>query len=242
MAETIAQLRGVHFNRGKTKILCGIDWTIKKDEHWAVLGPNGSGKTTLLKILAGTLWPSSGEASLLGKAFGKFDMRELRKHIGWASSYLLEKIPMDDSIVNIIVSGKHTSFGVYEKVTASDKKQALDLLRFMGCLYLKERDFAVVSQGERQKIVIARSLMANPSLLVLDEPCTGLDPKARENVLSFISKICRKKKTTLIYVTHHLDEIVKEIPKVLMIKNGKVYFQGKKGDALKKERIKRLFE
>ncbi len=242
MAEAIAELTGNSFYHGKTKILDGISWTIHPHEHWALIGPNGSGKTTLLKILSGNLWPSSGTVKILGKKFGKADLRELRKHIGWVSSYLTENIPEEDSILDIVVSGKHASFGVYEAITSSDRKRALGLIEFMGCGYLLDRWFPVLSQGEQQKILIARALMGEPALLVLDEPCTGLDMKARKSLLGSVSKICRRNKSTVVYVTHHIEEIIDEFRHVLMIRSGKVFFKGAKEKALTGGRIKELFK
>ncbi len=242
MAEAIAELTENSFYRGKTKILDRISWTIRPHEHWALIGPNGSGKTTLLKILSGNLWPSSGTVNILGKKFGKSDLRELRKHIGWVSSYLTENIPEEDSILDIVVSGKHASFGVYEAITSSDRKRALGLIKFMGCGYLLDRQFPVLSQGEQQKVLIARALMGEPALLILDEPCTGLDMRARKSLLESVSKICRRNKSTVVYVTHHIEEIVDELRHVLMIKSGRVFFKGAKGKALSKERISALFK
>ncbi|MBS3111168.1 ABC transporter ATP-binding protein [Candidatus Woesearchaeota archaeon] len=241
MTQAIAELIGNSFHRGETQILEGIDWTIRGGEHWALIGPNGSGKTTLLKILSGTEWPSSGKVKVLGKSFGKTDLRELRKHIGLVSSYLAEKVPEQDSVQDIIISGKHASFGNYEGITRADRAHALELLEFLGCAYLQDRAFAVLSQGERQKVLIARALMAKPALLILDEPCTGLDMKARENVLRSVSRICTEKKATVVYVTHHIEEIVGEITHVLMLREGRMFFRGKRRDALTTENITALF-
>lgn len=241
MARPIAELTGNSFHRGATKILDGIDWTIREGEHWALIGPNGSGKTTLLKILSGTEWPSSGKVRILGKPFGKTDLRELRTHIGWVSSYLAEKVPEQDSVEAIVISGKHASFGIYKDITSVDRAHALELLEFLGCAYIKDRTFAVLSQGERQKALIARALMAKPKLLILDEPCTGLDMKARENVLRSVSRICTEKKATVVYVTHHIGEIVAEITHALMLREGRVFFRGSRKEALTKKNIAALF-
>lgn len=237
----ILNLESVSVNRGKTVMLKDVSWEIKEGEHWALIGPNGSGKTTLLKIVSGYLWPSSGKVHVLGKEFGKTDIRELRKKIGWVSSYLMEKLPENDSPVDIVVSGKFASFGVYEKITNEDRKKASAILEFLGCGYIKDRSITVLSQGERQKILIARALMADPMILLLDEPCTGLDMKARQNMLDSVSKICRENKATIIYVTHHINEIVPEIKNVLLLKEGREFMKGKKS-ILNKKNLDRLFE
>src|SRR3989344_8786906 len=215
---SIIELQDVSLHRDNTKILKNISWSIKQGEHWALIGPNGAGKTSLLKIISGNLWPSSGKVRVLGKEFGKTDLRELKKKIGWVSSFLTEKIPQNEDILEIIISGKFASFGVYEKIIEKDRKKAKKLLGLLNCSHIIDRDFNVVSQGEKQKVLIARALMAQPLILLLDEPCIGLDIKARENLLASISKLCRETETTIIYVTHHFEEIIKEIEDVFMIK------------------------
>ena len=238
---SIIELQDISLYRGKTQILKDISWNIKKGEHWALIGPNGAGKTSLLKIISGNLWPSSGKVKVLGKEFGKADLRELKKKIGWVSSFLNEKIPQNENIIDIIISGKFASFGVYEKITEKDRKKAKGLLRLMNCDYIIGRNFNIISQGEKQKVLIARALMAEPLILLLDEPCIGLDMKARENLLASISKLCRESKTTIIYVTHHIEEIIKEIDNAFLLKDGKSFLQGRKKDVLNKDNIKKMF-
>src|SRR3989344_3658227 len=238
---SIIELQNISLHRGKTQILKDISWNIKKNEHWALIGPNGAGKTSLLKIISGNLWPSSGKVKVLGKEFGKTDLRELKKKIGWVSSFLTEKIPQNEDILGIVISGKFASFGVYEKITEKDRKKAKRLLKLMDCDYVIRRNFSVISQGEKQKVLIARALMAEPLILLLDEPCIGLDMKARENLLASISKLCREAKTTVVYVTHHIEEIVKEIENAILIKQGKVFAKGNKADVLDKSYLDKLF-
>lgn len=228
-------------HRWKTQILKDISWNIKKGEHWALIGPNGAGKTSLLKIISGSLWPSSGKVKVLGKEFGKIDLRELKKKIGWVSSFLVEKIPQNEDIIEIVVSGKFASFGVYEKITEKNRQKAKRLLKLMSCDYVIGRSFSILSQGEKQKVLIARGLMTEPLILLLDEPCIGLDMKARENMLNSISKICKETKTTIIYVTHHIEEIVNEIDNIVLLKDGKSFLQGKKNEVLNKENLNRMF-
>lgn len=241
-SNSIINLEDISIHKGKTKILENISWNINKGQHWALIGPNGSGKTTLLKIISGYLWPSTGKVKVLGKEFGKTDIRELRKKIGWVSSYLVEKIPSGQPIIDIIVSGKFASFGVYEKITSQDRKKASRLLDFLGCSYIKDRDFRIISQGEKQKVLVARCLMADPLILLMDEPCTGLDIKSRENLLASISKICKEHKTTIIYITHHIEDIVDEIENVMLLKEGRVFKNGKLKEVLTAKIIGELFE
>ncbi len=241
MMNSIIELQNISMFRGKTQILKDISWNIRQGEHWAFIGPNGAGKTSLLKIVSGNLWPSSGKVKVLGKEFGKTDLRELKKKIGWVSSYLVENVPGNEKVIEVIISGKYSSFGVYEKITEKDKKQAERLLRFLKCDYIKDRTFDVISQGEKQKVLIARALISNPLILLLDEPCIGLDMKARRDFLDSISKICKQKKTTVVYVTHHIEEIVNEIKNALLLKDGKVFMKGKR-DILNEKNLDRLFK
>ncbi len=238
---SIIELQNISLHRGKTQILKDISWNIKKGEHWALIGPNGAGKTSLLKIISGNLWPSSGKVKVLGKEFGKTDLRELKKKIGWVSSFLTEKIPQNEDILEIVISGKFASFGVYEKIAEKDRKKAKGLLKLMGCDYVIRRNFNAISQGEKQKVLIARALMAEPLILLLDEPCIGLDMKAREGLLASISKLCRETETTIIYVTHHIGEIIKEIDNAFLLKDGKIFMQGKSKEVLNRKNLSRVF-
>src|SRR3989338_55821 len=238
---SIIELQDISLYRGKTQILKDISWNIKKGEHWALIGTNGAGKTSLLKIISGSLWPSSGKVKVLGKEFGKADLRELKKKIGWVSSFLTEKIPQNEDILGIVISGKFASFGVYEKITEKDRKKAKGLLKLMNCDHIIGRNFNVIFQGEKQKVLIARALMAEPLILLLDEPCIGLDIKARKNLLNSISKICRETETTIIYVTHHIEEIIDGIKNALLLKEGKVFMQGNRKDVLDNKKLNALF-
>lgn len=236
----IVELLNNTLYRGQTSILKNISWKINQGEHWALIGPNGSGKTTLLKIVSGSLWPSSGEVKVLGHKFGKVDLRELRKKIGMVASYLTEQIPAHQKALAAVISGKYSSFGIYQKVLDKDKIKAIQLLKFLRCLHIKGMEFQHISQGEKQKVLIARALIAEPLILILDEPCSALDLKSRKDVLSSVSKICRENNATVIYVTHHFDEIVPEIKNIFMIKKGRNFMQGKAKDILNISNIKRL--
>jgi len=229
------------FQRNSVQILRDINWNIKKGEHWALIGPNGSGKTTLLRIVSGNLWPSSGKVKVLGHEFGKTDLRELRKKIGLVSSYVAENISQNDKSIDIVLSGKHSSFGIYELLTDDDGKTAERLLEFLGTNHVKDKHFKTISQGEKQKVLIARALISNPLILILDEPCSGLDIVSRKNLLSAVSKICKEGKTTVVYCTHHFEEIVPEINHVIMIKDGTVFMKGKSEEILNKGNIEKLF-
>lgn len=241
-AKNILELKGISFQRIGAKILDNITWKIKEGQHWALIGPNGSGKTTLLKIASGSIWPSRGTVKILGHEIGKKDIRQIRKKIGWVSPYLAERIPKNQEILDIIISGKFASFGVYEKVTGNDIKKAKELMKFMEISCLDNKTLDLLSEGEKQKVIIARALMAEPLILILDEPCASLDIKSRKNLLSLISKICNKNSTSIIYVTHHIEEIMPEIKEAVLLKHGRILKNGPAKNVLKDEVIEKMFE
>ena len=239
------ELRDVsHVANGK-KILDSIDWTVQAGEHWAILGPNGSGKTTLLRIASGYLWPNGG-----GKVYRKgktlLDLRELRKSIGWVTASLAAEIPLNEPAIRTVVSGKFAQIGLLEQfggaATASDFRTGLHLLVEMGCGYLRNQPFATLSQGEQQKVLIARARMTKPYLIILDEPCAGMDPGARENFLAALRKLSLQKKIpALIYVTHHVEEILPLFGKTLVLRAGKVLRSGKTQAVLKPQVLRELY-
>jgi iron complex transport system ATP-binding protein len=225
----IIKLSNVSLNRDEQVILRDVSWKVRKGQHWAVLGANGSGKTMMLKIVNGYLWPSEGIVSVLGNQFGTVDLRDLRKRIGWVSSALQENVPRGERSIDVVLSGKYASLGLWDSHSAEDQRQALGLLRLVGCEDATSHLFGVLSQGEQQKILIARALMPKPALLILDEPCVGLDPNAREKVLETIQQLSSQTdKPTIILVTHHTEEIIPAITHVLVLKSGRVLAQGPK--------------
>lgn len=217
---------------GDKLVLDDVDWTVGKGEHWVLLGLNGSGKTTLLRIATGHLWPSRGEVELLGHRFGSIDLRRLRRSVGWVTSALSVRMPPGLSAFDTVVSGMFDSIGLYDKAGEADRRRADGLLEYMGCSEVGGRPFGVLSQGEQQRVLIARALMPDPKLLVLDEPCVGLDIRAREDFLKTVGRLTVSG-PTVVYVTHHIEEIVSEFTHVLLLKGGKVSACGLKEDVLK---------
>lgn len=239
--EAVLKLNNVSLTRGKKVILRDLDWEVKKGEHWAVLGANGSGKTMLLKMLSGYIWPSRGEIFVLGKKFGSVDLSKLRQTIGWVSFELQQKMS-EISAFEVILSGYYASIGLYQKPTATVLKKAESLIRFVGLKEHKDSLFSLLSYGEQKKVLIARSLMSKPKLLLLDEPCSGLDMRARKKFLGFIEKIAKMKSgPAIIFVTHHIEEIVPSIENVLALKKGKIIRESKKDDVLTEEFIKDVY-
>jgi len=229
----IIDIRDVSLNRNGFYILKNINWLVKSGEHWSVIGLNGSGKTTLLKMITGYLSPSRGEMYVIGKKFGRVDLRELRKSIGWVSSSLQESLYTSDTVEEIVLSGKYASIGLYENPSKEDFEKAEILIEQFQLSGMKDRMYYSLSQGEKQKVIIARALMCSPRLLILDEPCTGLDIFAREDFLSLVEQICNMKESpTLLYVSHHIEEITPSFQHTLFLKNGEIHSSGKTKDLL----------
>ncbi|MGO4347142.1 ABC transporter ATP-binding protein [Paenibacillus sp. MCAF9] len=220
----IIDIHNVSWEQNNNKILEQISWKVNEGEHWCLLGLNGSGKTTLLNMINGYIWPSEGSMAVLGKKFGEFDLRELRKSIGWVSTSLQQKLYGSETALKIVLSGKFATIGLYDQTDSADMIQAEELMRTLGCTALMERTYNTLSQGEKQRVLIARALMASPKLLILDEPCTGLDVFAREQLLQMIAGVAGEQNApTIIYVTHHVEEILPCFAKTLLIKKGKVF-------------------
>lgn len=239
----VINLSEVSWKRDNKLILENMSWQVAKGEHWAVLGLNGSGKTTLLNIINGYIWPTSGQVSVLGHAFGTVDLRELRKSIGWVSSSLQEKLYANDRTQLVVISGKHASIGLYEKPTEEDFAKARRLMEQLGCMHLYDRPYQSCSQGEKQKVLIARALMASPKLLILDEASNGLDFLSREALLSSIAQLAEEPDApTMLFVTHHIEEILPVFNKTLLIRRGQIFAQGASQEVLNSERLSAFFE
>ena len=190
-------------------ILDAIDWLVERGQHWVILGANGSGKTSLLSTLTGYTPLTAGEISVLGETYGRTDWRELRKRIGFVSSSVNQMMAGHETTLDTVISGRHAMIGMWGDIRAGERGQALRILRQVEADQIRDRPWRVLSQGERQRALIGRALMARPQLLILDEPCAGLDPVAREHFLQFIERLARRRGSpTLVLVTHHVEEIM----------------------------------
>lgn len=190
----VLQLEHASLKRNGEWILKDIDWTVEKGEHWALYGLNGAGKTALLNMLCAYYFPTIGKVTVLGREFGKTELGEkLRRKIGLVSAALQQKLYPEDSAFEIVLSGAFASIGLYESPSQSVREKAVALLEEFGSIRYADRRYETLSQGEKQKVLIARALMADPELLILDEPVTGLDFIAREQVLDTVEQICQER-------------------------------------------------
>ncbi|EAC8433899.1 ABC transporter ATP-binding protein [Listeria monocytogenes] len=233
----------VYFKRDNKTILSDINWVVKEKENWAILGLNGSGKTTLLQLLNGYLWPSSGRLQVLGHIFGQTSLPELRKSIGWVSNALDHQLKDYELSEQIVLSGKFASIGIYAKVTADEMALAKKLLIDCGGISLIGKPYKILSQGERQIVLIARALMANPKLLILDEPCNGLDLFAKERLLERIKKIAELPESpTMLFVTHHTEEILPCFDNIILLRDGEITHHGKTENLLSEEVLQDFYQ
>lgn len=239
----IVLLDHISFIRNGTTILKDITICIGHGQNWAIIGQNGSGKTSLISIIGGYHHPSEGKAVVLGKKFGSTDLRELRLRIGECSSEIRDIIHNWDPAKDIVLSGRFASIGLYETPSPKDHKRAAYLFDFLGLSDKSDRRFMTLSDGEKQKVLLARALMSEPELLVLDEPCAGLDLKAREEFLDAVQEMCTKKGgPALIYITHHIEEIIPAITHALALRKGRVIASGRKEDVLTNKVLSETFE
>ena len=238
----VLEVAGLSVTRSGTKILRAVSWRVEHGQHWAMLGANGSGKTSLLSALTGYLMPTDGEIFVLGERYGHADWRDLRRHIGLVSSSVRQMMAEDEPALESVVSGKYAMVDFWGQMSRADAIAARRLLRQVECAALAARPWRVLSQGERQRVLIARALMARPRLLILDEPCAGLDPAAREHFLQFLQRLgSGRNAPTLVLVTHHVEEIMPVFSHALVLRGGRVLAAGKKQVVLKTEILTAAF-
>jgi iron complex transport system ATP-binding protein len=227
VSSPVLHIQDLTIHRGNTLILDRLNWRVERGQHWVILGANGSGKTSLLSALTGYFTPSAGMLELLGQRYGESDWRELREHVGIVSSAIRQKVPDWDPAELVVIGGKYAMLDYWGRVRKSDRELAARELKRVGCSHLAKRDWGVLSQGERQRVLIARAMMAKPAVLILDEPCAGLDPVAREHFIEFVQSLAtRRGGPTLLFVTHHVEEIVPAFTHALLLKDGRPFSAG----------------
>ncbi|HPS57863.1 MAG TPA: ATP-binding cassette domain-containing protein [Spirochaetota bacterium] len=225
----------------KRRILSGINWHIRPGENWILFGRNGSGKTKLLEVITGYIYPSGGEVCRFGEAGMGHDIRDTRTRIGYISSALKEKFTMHETLLDSVLGGLYASVGLYRKPSQADTERASRLIADAGFGGREHDTIGHLSDGEKQKVMMLRALINNPELLIFDEPAAGLDIVAREELLESISAVAGRKNIAVVYVTHHVEEIVPLFDKIFIIDKGSCFFSGTINDALSKNKFSEVF-
>jgi iron complex transport system ATP-binding protein len=226
--QPVVEVRGVDVVRGTAHLLRGVDWTVRPDERWVLLGPNGAGKTTLLQLAAAQLHPSAGEVSILGETLGAVDVFELRTRIGLTSAALAQRIDPGERVGDVVVSAGYAVVGRWrERYDVHDLTRAALLMQQWGVARMAHRPFGTLSEGERKRAQIARALMTDPELLLLDEPGAGLDLGGREDLVTRLSDLARDTHAPAqVLVTHHVEEIPPGYTHGLLLRGGEVVSAG----------------
>jgi len=238
----VIEFNNVTLQRNGKRILEGVTWRVNPGENWVMLGANGSGKTTVLKVLAGYEWPTQGEVTVLGNRFGECRVPELRKRIGWVSSAIENRFPAWQTAQEIVLSGADASLRAYREFSEEETDRAACMLEQVGAAGIATRSYGVLSQGEQQRVLIARALIQQPALMVLDEPCAGLDPAARDAFLSDMAAYAtREGAPSCVFVTHHVEEIGPWINRAVILSGGRVTAQGRVEAVLADEHVTEAF-
>jgi len=239
----VLDLQGVTVRRGATTILDGVDWQVNEGERWVVLGRNGAGKTTLLQVASARMHPTSGRVDVLGERLGRTDVFELRPRIGLASAALADRIPADETVRDVVLTAAYGVTGRWrEQYEEFDTERADDLLRAFGVDHLADRLFGTLSEGERKRAQIARSLMTDPEILLLDEPAAGLDLGGREELVGALAELARDPRSpVLVLVTHHVEEIPPGFTHLMLLRDGKIHRAGPIGEVLTAEHLSDAF-
>ncbi|ACZ00333.1 ABC transporter ATP-binding protein [Thermomonospora curvata] len=243
MSGEVLRLSGVGVRREQSMLLRGIDWTVHDDERWVVIGPNGAGKTTLLQIAATLLYPTEGTVEVLGERLGRTDVFELRPRIGFASAAVAERVPPEEKVIDLVLTASYAILGRWqEEYDSTDVSRAVALLEALGCAELIGRRFATLSEGERKRVQIARALMPDPELLLLDEPAAGLDLGGREALVSRLSALgADPTAPAMVMVTHHVEEVPESFTHALLLRRGSVVAMGKVEEVFTPEHLSECF-
>ncbi|GAA0618017.1 ABC transporter ATP-binding protein [Kribbella sandramycini] len=240
----VVELAGVSIVRGDARLLDSVDWTIDETDRWVVIGPNGAGKTTLLQILAAQIHPTSGVTGLLGEVLGAVDVFELRPRIGLTSAALADRLPKGERVSDVVVSASYAVLGRWnEEYDELDHQRAKELLNELGIAHLADRTFGTLSEGERKRVQIARALMTDPELMLMDEPAAGLDLTGREQLVRSLGAIATAEGApAMVLVTHHVEEIPPGFTHALLIKQGRVVAAGPIEQALTAQTLSDTFD
>ncbi len=241
--DLLIDFRDVTLRRGGRTLVGPVNWQVELDERWVVIGPNGAGKTSLLRIAAAMEYPSAGTAAVLGERLGRVDMSELRQRVGLSSSALSQRIPDGEVVRDLVVSAGHAVLGRWrERYEDVDYERAIDTLESLGAEHLADRTYGTLSEGERKRVLIARSLMTDPELLLLDEPAAGLDLGGREELVARLTDLAADPDSpALVLVTHHVEEIPPGFSHCLILTEGRTVATGLLRDTLTAENLSAAF-
>ncbi|GAA1978667.1 ABC transporter ATP-binding protein [Nocardioides panacihumi] len=239
----VLEFRDVTVRRGQSVLVDGVDWVVEEDERWVILGPNGAGKTTIMQLASTQMHPTSGEVEVLGSQLGRVDVFELRPRIGLTSAALAERIPRSEQVRDVVVSASYGVLGRWrEEYDDLDHDRAHELLVEIGIAHLGDRTFGTLSEGERKRVQIARALMVDPEVLLLDEPAAGLDLGGREDLVSTLSMLAYDPDSpATVLVSHHVEEIPPGFTHVMMLREGRVVAAGLIDDALNEANLSATF-
>jgi iron complex transport system ATP-binding protein len=239
----VACLRNVSVRRGGATLLRDVSWTVRPGERWVVLGANGAGKTTLLQVAAGNIRPTAGSVELLGEPLDATDLDDLLPRIGWASAALADRLPADERVLDVVLTASYATVrrGA-ERYDDVDEHRARDLLAQLGCRLLADRPFGTLSEGERKRVQLARALMTDPELLLLDEPAAGLDLGAREALLRTLGRLAAEPDApALVLVSHHVEEVPPGFTHALLLRQGEVVAAGPVREVMRSSQLSACF-
>jgi iron complex transport system ATP-binding protein len=241
--DVVVSVQDVTVSRNGTHLVSGLQWQVELDERWVILGPNGAGKTTLLSLASARMHPTTGTVHLLGQRIGAVDVFELRPRIGLSTALLAERIPPDETVHNVVVTAAYAVVGRFrEEYEVMDEVRARALLDQLGVVHLANRRYGTLSEGERKRVQIARALMTDPELLLLDEPAAGLDLGGREDLVRRLGELAEDPAApTLVLVTHHVEEIPPGFTHAMLLRDGRTVAQGLAADVLTDDNLSQTF-
>ncbi|MBO4947960.1 MAG: ATP-binding cassette domain-containing protein [Peptococcaceae bacterium] len=235
-AEKLCCQSGLHY------LLKDVDWEVRQGEHWIVFGLNGSGKTTLLSAIAGYKQPTEGKLEVLGEQYNDDTIFTLSRQIGWISASFFDKYYSGESVLQIVLSGLFGTLGISNNITDADVCKAKDLMRQWKIAHKSDMPFSMLSKGEQQNVLITRAMMADPKILVLDEPGTGLDVLARDSMMERVRELAETTDITIIYVTHYPEEIQDCFDRCLLMQNGKIIANGEVAEIFNSAQLSKLLQ
>ncbi|WJY67855.1 ABC transporter ATP-binding protein [Corynebacterium auris] len=241
--DLMIDFRGVEFVRDGARLVGPVDWQVELDERWVIVGPNGAGKTTLIRVASAQEFPSSGVAFVLGERLGRTDMRDLRASIGLTSSAIAHRVPAQETVKDLVVSAGYAILGRWrEDYDEMDYVQALEVLEQVGAMHLIDRTWGTLSDGEKKRVLIARAIMTNPELLIMDEPAAGMDLGGREDLVGYLGDLALDPDApAIVMITHHLEEIPYGFTHAMLLDEGEVVAQGLIEDVITSENVSRAY-